>query len=287
MGRSPTSTRRGVAAVVMVVLLLALNLIIIGMVLGGARDQDLTVRRLETVQAFYAAEAGVNMAVREVMLGRDEDGDGGTGTISDDGDSGTDPAFGAARVHVTMSADAGQTTLTSEGRAGQSDRRLEVTLAGSSGSADTSGLLASYFIDDGWPGRLDDIDWAAAPDATGIVSQLNWPQASDAAPFWIGGPYMNYGAEFTGNILVDHNGSWRFYTDSDDGSKLWIDGIEVVSNDGLHSMREREGRITLTAGEHEIMVRFFERSGVHGLIASWRGPGPGGKEIIPAEAFSH
>jgi hypothetical protein len=287
MGRSPTSTRRGVAAVVMVVLLLALNLIIIGMVLGGARDQDLTVRRLETVRAFYAAEAGANMAVREVMVGRDEDGDGRTGTISDDDDSGNDPAFGQARVRVTMSADAGQTTLTSKGRAGQAARRLEVTLAGSSDPTDASGLLASYFIDDGWPSRLDDIDWAAAPDATGIVSQLNWPQTSDATPFWIGGPYMDYGAEFAGKILIDHNGAWRFYTESDDGSKLWIDGIEVVNNDGLHSMRQREGRITLTAGLHDITVRFFEHSGVHGLIVSWRGLGRRDKEIIPAEAFSH
>lgn len=287
MRRSSRPVRRGVAAIVMIVLLLVVDLIALGMVLGGARDQDLTVRRLETVQAFYAAEAGMNMAVREIMLDADEDGDGTTGGISDDDDDANDPGFGAARVRVTRSPDAGGTLLTSEGRAGQSDRKLEATFTGSSGPAGASGLLASYFIDDGWPSRLSDIDWSAAPDATGVVSQLNWPGTSDATPFWVGGPNTNYGAEFTGTITVDETGSWRFYTYSDDGSKLWINGIEVVNNDGLHSMHERSGTITLTAGAHEFMVRFFERSGNHGLIVSWRGPGVPGKTIIPAEALSH
>ena len=51
--------RRGVAAVAMIIVLLILNLVIVGMVLGACRDQDISVRRLETVQAFYAAEAGM------------------------------------------------------------------------------------------------------------------------------------------------------------------------------------------------------------------------------------
>ena len=34
------------------------------------------------MQAFYAAEAGMNMAIREMMVGRDEDGDGVIGAVS-------------------------------------------------------------------------------------------------------------------------------------------------------------------------------------------------------------
>ena len=110
MRQTSGPVRRGVAAIVMIVLLLVVDLIALGMVLGGARDQDLTVRRLETVQAFYAAEAGMNMAVREIMLDADEDGDGTTGSISDDDDDANDPGFGAARVRVTKAPDAGGTT---------------------------------------------------------------------------------------------------------------------------------------------------------------------------------
>ena len=91
-------SRRGAAAIVMVILLLVMNIVIIGLVLGGARDQDLTVRRVETIRAFYAAEAGMNMAMRELVANTDADGDGTVGGVSDDGNASNDPAIGPANV---------------------------------------------------------------------------------------------------------------------------------------------------------------------------------------------
>ncbi len=74
--------RRAMAAVAMVALLVTVDLIIVVMVIGGGRDHDLTVRRVETIRAFYAAEGGMNMAIREEMQNADEDGDAVVGTIS-------------------------------------------------------------------------------------------------------------------------------------------------------------------------------------------------------------
>lgn len=126
--RQTNSRRRGVAAIVAVVLLLVLDLIVLGMVLGGARDQTLTSRRVETIQAFYAAESGMHMAVREVMLASDEDGDGGVGSISDDGNPGNDPTLGSASASVSAETAGQQTTLISSGACGSSRRELEVYL---------------------------------------------------------------------------------------------------------------------------------------------------------------
>ncbi|MHC5002829.1 MAG: hypothetical protein ACYTJ0_06865 [Planctomycetota bacterium] len=120
--------RRGVVAVVMVAALLLVNILIVSIALSGARDQNLSVRRLETIQAFYAAEAGANMAIRELMEGSDEDGDGTAGTISDDANDSNDPALGAAQVVVTSSIDGLDTILTSDGRGGDARRRIQVTL---------------------------------------------------------------------------------------------------------------------------------------------------------------
>ena len=123
--------RRGIALIATVVVLLTLNLLILGFVISGSRDHDLTVRRLETVEAAYAAEAGVNMSIREMIGFTDEDGDGTVGSISDDGDSDNDPAIGNARFIVTMSVDvpaAGQTTVTSAGRSGQAIRTMTTIL---------------------------------------------------------------------------------------------------------------------------------------------------------------
>ena len=123
--------RRGIAAVAMVVFLIVVDLIIVGFVVGIGRDHNLTVYRMQTLEAMYAAEAGVNMSIREMMYDVDEDGDGTAGTISDDSDDGTDPAVGNARFAVTAAADtpvAGQTTLTSAGRSGEARRTIDSIL---------------------------------------------------------------------------------------------------------------------------------------------------------------
>jgi hypothetical protein len=120
----------------MVVILVVIDLIIVAMVVGGSRDHNLTVHRMETTEAMYAAEAGVNMAVREMMYRLDEDGDAGVwptgiGTISHDLDDGNDPTLGNARFVVTAAADtpaAGQTTFSSTGRCGEARRKAEAVL---------------------------------------------------------------------------------------------------------------------------------------------------------------
>jgi hypothetical protein len=120
--------RRGAAVVAMVVAMLVTTLIILGLVLGGARDQDLSLRRLETIRAFYAAEAGANMSIREILLNVDCDGDGGVGTISDDGNAANDPTIGAAQVFVTRTISGSQTTLESQGRCGSARRKIEAVM---------------------------------------------------------------------------------------------------------------------------------------------------------------
>ena len=123
--------RGGAAAVGMVVALVVISLIVIGITTGSARDHDMTVRRVETIKALYAAEAGINMSIRERMTGVDEDGDGVVGTISDDGNAANDPTLGIARFLVTLSAGtprANQTTLISEGRSGEARRKLNAVV---------------------------------------------------------------------------------------------------------------------------------------------------------------
>ena len=142
----PTQRRRerGSAVVAFIVLLIIADLVIVGMVLTGGADHDLTVSRVETVQAFYAAEAGVNMAIREMMQNADEDGDGTVGTISDDTNDGNDPTFGSAQVIVTATVNGDDTTLAGQGRAAIA-RRHATTLM-------TGGVTASakmYWTDEG------------------------------------------------------------------------------------------------------------------------------------------
>lgn len=82
----------------------------------------------------------------------------------------------------------------------------------------------------------------------------------------------NFGISFKALINAPRDGVYTFYTSSDDGSRLWINGALVVDNDGLHTMRERSGRVTLTTGFHNIRVDFFQATGRKGLRVSWKGP---------------
>ena len=59
-------------------------------------------------------------------------------------------------------------------------------------------------------------------------------------------------------IQIPEKGIYRFYTFSDDGSMLYIDGKLVVDNDGGHSARRAEGKIALEKGFHELHLLYFE-----------------------------
>lgn len=64
--------------------------------------------------------------------------------------------------------------------------------------------------------------------------------------------------EFNAFLKISKKGVYRFYSYSDDGSRLFIDGKLVVDNDGSHSARRKDGSIALEEGFHTIKVMYFE-----------------------------
>jgi Predicted phosphohydrolases len=68
----------------------------------------------------------------------------------------------------------------------------------------------------------------------------------------------SFAYEFKAWLKIPKKGIYRFYTYSDDGSKLLIDGHEVVTNDGSHGAQRADGKVALDEGFHQITVRYFE-----------------------------
>ena len=68
----------------------------------------------------------------------------------------------------------------------------------------------------------------------------------------------HYGFKFTGYIKIPAKGSYQFYTLSDDGSVLYINGKQVVGNDGSHAPLEATGTIALKEGYHSFTLLYFE-----------------------------
>jgi len=90
---------------------------------------------------------------------------------------------------------------------------------------------------------------------------------------------------YSGYITVPTNGKYTFYVNSDDGSRLLIDNMLVVSNDTLHEERERSGNITLTTGKHALKLFYFQHQTLHAISLSFSGPGIT-KQAIPSSSFT-
>ncbi len=93
------------------------------------------------------------------------------------------------------------------------------------------------------------------------------------------------GIVFEGMIQIEEEGEYTFTTKSDDGSKLFINGQEVVNNDGDHGVQEREGSINLKQGKAKICVEYFNGGGGFYLNATYRGPAIT-KQIISPEKLT-
>ena len=83
----------------------------------------------------------------------------------------------------------------------------------------------------------------------------------------------NFAFRYIGKINIPTSGAYTFYTTSDDGSNLKIDGNLVVSNDFIQGPTERSGSVTLTAGYHDIEIGFYEHGGGEYMQANIQGPG--------------
>src|SRR5688572_28996510 len=67
----------------------------------------------------------------------------------------------------------------------------------------------------------------------------NWPGTELSEHLFI---------RWNGTIKVPKDGKYKFFLESDDGSRLFIGGKQVVDNNGLHGMEEKEGEVELKAG---------------------------------------
>jgi autotransporter-associated beta strand protein len=99
----------------------------------------------------------------------------------------------------------------------------------------------------------------------------------------------NVAARWTGWINVPTTGKVDFYTGSDDGSRLFVDGSLVVENNGFHGWSFLGGSANLTAGLHFIDIEYFQWVASGEIAVGWDPTGsgnPNNSVVIPASAFS-
>lgn len=95
-----------------------------------------------------------------------------------------------------------------------------------------------------------------------------------------------FGLRFEGWLRVPVGGVYRFYTVSDDGSRLWIGDELVVDNDGTHGAQERSGWVALEAGLHRLRIDYWDATWNEYLAVTFEGPGLA-RQPLPRDAIFH
>lgn len=143
-------------------------------------------------------------------------------------------------------------------------------------------LSGDYFVDQSLG------DFIASRD-DGPIS-FNWTSTGPGSGFLgVSGtfPYTTYySVRWTGSLVAPATGSYTFFTLSDDGVRLWVNGTQLVNNWTSHSATENSGTISLTAGQRVFVRLDYQQLTVDAVIAlGWQGPGIA-KQTVPASTLN-
>jgi hypothetical protein len=152
-----------------------------------------------------------------------------------------------------------------------------LSTASNAASADTYVTGLYYEHSTGAWGDIDDINWNSA-EFTGVVANYTLAPRTQE-------DYFNF--KFDGYLYITTGGSYQFRTTSDDGSRVELDSVVVVNNDGVHESKTVTGPLlTLTAGPKRIIVKYFEYAATQTLSVKWKGPDTGNLWVaIPNSAL--
>ena len=119
------------------------------------------------------------------------------------------------------------------------------------------------------------------PGLTTLMSSINWIGGKPS------GYTSNIRAEYYGMINISKPGTYTFYINSDDGSRMTLNGDTsfITSNWSSHGMVEKSASKSLAAGWHSIFLEFYQGGGGYGFKFSYAGPGIA-KKIMAAPPLS-
>lgn len=150
----------------------------------------------------------------------------------------------------------------------------QLTVGAMSSVAASQGLQASYYAGS----TLSQLQ-ATRVDAS---VDFNWAEGSPTS--MLGND--NFSVRWAGSIQPQYSETYTFYTNADDGVRLWVNGQLLIDNWTDHTVTENSGAITLQALQsYDIKLEYYERSGAASCQLLWSS-GSQSKEIIPSAYLS-
>jgi hypothetical protein len=138
-------------------------------------------------------------------------------------------------------------------------------------SQDTWGLKGQYYTNTTWEGEP-------------AVSKMdNMPHLKGETGYALLST-NTYSVKWDGWITISKSGTYRFATNSDDGSYLRLNGETVVRNGGAHGLRKVSQERVLEKGIYPIEVLYFQIGGFSKMQTLWMPPGKS-EHLIPSEVL--
>jgi hypothetical protein len=94
-------------------------------------------------------------------------------------------------------------------------------------------------------------------------------------------PVDNFSARWSGTFTPDLTQTYTFYTQSDDGVRLWLGNNLIINDWNTHGTKENSATVTLTAGQaYALKLEYFDATGGATVKVLMSSP-QFGKTIIP------
>ena len=214
------------------------------------------VLRAPSVAELYVDEELVARLEEET----DPDETSGNGEVS----AALNLALGLHKLRLRAAGGHGPVTLSWQ-RPGEEERIVPSSALHVPPVAST-GLLGRYYANGNWEGT---------PAFTRIDPQINLYFHDIPLP-------RPYTVEWRGKLVVPYDGEYRLGIESIDESELWIDGELVAASPEPNQYDE--GAVTLTAGLHDIRIRYAARTSHYHVNLHWTPPGQA-RMLVQAEAL--
>jgi PKD repeat protein len=136
------------------------------------------------------------------------------------------------------------------------------------GGAYIPGLVGTYYNNMSWtdPGvpRIDprirfSNYWGGYVYET---DETNWPIStlgSHASTGTDNDPLALFSVIWDGYLRVTDADTYTFNLTADDGAYLFIDGVTVINNGGIHAPTAQYGTVDLSPGYHHVVVKFYQQ----------------------------
>jgi len=168
-----------------------------------------------------------------------------------------------------------------------------VTTLGSGISTTIAGLAAgttyTYLVNNlnnGLKGEyFNTMDLTGSPVLTRTDATVNFDWASGSPDSSIN--VDNFSVRWSGLIQPLYTETYTFSTNSDDGIRLWVNGVQVINNWTIHAATINTGTISLTAGvKYNIVLEFYDNTGGAVSQLSWSSPSQVSQIIPTTQLYS-